>query len=77
MKLNEDDYIGSRSTCIGIMKNKGKSEINMISATSGVPLMMLAIWYLREVDDDPEVHEMIERLQDFYEYDEIVTDPLK
>jgi hypothetical protein len=72
MKVNSSDFAGSKKFCIDILKERGKKEIHMLSVTAGVPLVVLGTWYLKEIEEDEEVKEMIERLTDFYQYTEII-----
>lgn len=72
MKIKESDYIGSKDVVIKALKRQGVEDINMISCTSGVPLLFVCIWYTEEIDpDDWLVIEKTATIMDFYGYTKI------
>ena len=71
MRLREREYLGSKQGCLRILKNFGAKEITSLASASGVPIVILCLWYLEDIKDDETVRKQMKRCIDFYGYDTI------
>jgi len=72
MVVKESDYIGSKELVLKTLHKDGAEGINMISATIGIPIIMVCLWYMEEIDpDDWLIVEKAAAIREFYGYTKI------